>query len=140
MIEEIKKILGNPFAKIGHLYSIKFTTKELDWLQNALTELKNRRDWMKPWDELYNDEKETTEESWGQIIDRHIKRLNNEMDELREKFNRHIVETYKPSEPTCEHAWILSNSSTSGNTYRCVKCGNYKHETWSAGTGGYYVV
>jgi len=32
------------------------------------------------------------------------------------------------TEPTCEHVWVLDNSSTSGNTFRCIKCPAYKHD------------
>jgi len=36
--------------------------------------------------------------------------------------------TYVDDKSSCDHVWVLDNSSTSGNVYRCIKCPAYRQE------------
>lgn len=40
---------------------------------------------------------------------------------------------YCSMSPSEKHVWVLDNSTTSTNTYRCVHCGIWKAETWNYG-------
>ena len=115
-------------------------------LETMLKELEFRREWMKPWDELYEED-----ESWNDIDEKHMmvmleKNLNSKIYDLECQIINitHTIERIedkltKPSEPTCEHVWVLKSSTTWANTYQCSKCWQWKTDTWgyTAGTGGW---
>lgn len=65
-----------------------------------------------------------------------LKKLMDEMYEALEYFNKpklipYITEVKDNTvfdKNICEHVWVLDNSSTCGNTFRCIKCPAVKHD------------
>lgn len=128
MIDEIIKKIDNADIKLGNLFSIRFTREEYTFLTRALKELKFRREFMRPLDELYGDDN-NLEYSPETLIDY----FNRRFTDIERRLE--LLSTVK-TEPICKHCWVLKSSSTGGNTYQCSECGQWKTETWSAGTGG----
>lgn len=140
--EEFYKELDTLLSQVAVIGDWKKFCDAREKINKMLKELESRRAWMEPVDDLWNNKEDDVynEEAVNKLIERKIKQLNEEMDDLRMKFNQHIVDSFKQPkpEPTCDHIDVIDGSSTMGNTYKCVKCGRYRTDVWSTGMGGWW--
>ena len=80
------------------------------------------------------------EEKVKEFFDKIKPYINNEIQKILNEFYKSmetfiIIENAKPkpityadNKSSCDHVWVLDNSSTCGNTFRCIKCPAVKTE------------